>query len=51
MAAEEMGMNRNELMQFLWSNYQPSNIWIIYSGIALGAVVFLWLYDRFVLEK
>ena len=51
MAAEEMGMNRNELMQFLWNNYQPSDIWIVYSGIALSAVIFLWLYNRFVLGK
>jgi hypothetical protein len=26
MAAVEMGMSRNELMQFLWNSYQPSDI-------------------------
>jgi hypothetical protein len=51
MAAEKMGMSTNELMQFLWANYHPSNIWIVYSGIAVGAVVFLWLYNRFILKK
>lgn len=51
MAGEEMGMSTNELMQFLWTNYHPSNIWIVYSGIAVSAVVFLWLYNRFILDK
>jgi hypothetical protein len=51
MAADELGMSNNELMQFLWNNYQPSKIWVVYSGIALSAVVLLWLYDRFILEK
>jgi POT family proton-dependent oligopeptide transporter len=51
MASEKLGMEGNELIEFLWQNYHPSNIWIIYSGIAVSAVVFLWLYDRFVIGK
>jgi len=50
-AAEKMGMTTQELIQYLWVNYNPSNIWIIYSGVAVSAVVFLWIYDRFILEK
>jgi len=51
MAAEKMGMNVEELNHFLWENYHPSNIWIVYSSVAISAVIFLWLYDRFVIGK
>ena len=51
MASEKLGMGENELTGFLWSNYHPSNIWLIYAGVAVSAAVLLWLYDRFVLEK
>lgn len=50
MAADKMGMSIQELLNFLWVNYNPSNIWIIYSGIAVLAVILLWLYNRFVLD-
>ena len=50
MASEKLGMNNEELIQFLWQNYHPANIWIIYSGIAVSAVVLLWLYNRFVIK-
>jgi dipeptide/tripeptide permease len=50
-AASKMGMNEIELTNYLWQNYHPSNIWMVYSGVAVSAVIFLWLYDRFVLEK
>jgi hypothetical protein len=49
-AAEKMGMTTQELIQYLWMNYNPSNIWIIYAGVAVSAVVFLWIYDRFILK-
>jgi hypothetical protein len=51
MASEKLGMNNNELSNFIWATYHPSNIWVIYAGIAVSAVVFLWLYDRFVIGK
>ena len=50
-AAAKMNMSQVELTNFLWQNYHPSNIWMIYSGVAVSAVVFLWLYDRFVLGR
>jgi dipeptide/tripeptide permease len=50
-AAEKMNMSQTELTDFLWQNYQPSNIWIVFSGIALSAVILLWLYDRFIIGK
>ncbi len=51
LAAEKMGMNTRELTDFLWASYNPSRIWMIYSGVAVSAVVLLWLYNRFILEK
>ncbi len=50
-AAEKLSMTQVELTNFLWQNYHPSNIWVVFSGIAVSAVVFLWLYDRFVIGK
>jgi dipeptide/tripeptide permease len=49
-AAEKMNMTTAELSQFLWENYSPSDIWIVYAGVAVLAVVFLWIYDRFILK-
>ncbi|MCG6188152.1 MFS transporter [Maribellus maritimus] len=51
MASEKLGLQGTELTNFLWNNYHPANIWMIYAGVAVGAVVFLWLYDRFVIGK
>ncbi len=50
MAAERMGMTVQELNDYLWVNYNPSNIWIIYSGVAVLAVILLWFYNRFILD-
>lgn len=50
-AAEKMGMTTPELIQFLWTTYNPSNIWYVYSGVAVSAVILLWIYNRFILEK
>ncbi len=50
MAAEKMHMTQPELTQYLWHQYHPSRIWILYSGLAASAAVFLFLYDRFILK-
>ena len=50
MAAEKLGMNTAELTDYLWITYNPSDIWYVYSGVALSSVVLLWLYDRFILD-
>lgn len=50
-ASIQMGMSNQELTHFLWQNYQPSSIWIIYSGVAVLAVVLLWLYNRFIIRN
>ena len=51
MASQKLGMDGSTLDNFLWTNYHPSNILFIYSGVALSAVVLLWVYDRFILGK
>lgn len=50
-AANHMGMSSVELTSYLWQTYHPSDIWILYSGIAVFATVLLWLYDRFIIGK
>lgn len=49
-AQELFGMNSQELTQYLWDNYNPSNIWILFSGVALTASILLLLYDKFILK-
>lgn len=48
-AADKMNMTSSQLTDFLWNSYHPSHIWMVFSGTAVSAVVFLWLYDRFVM--
>lgn len=50
MAAEKMGMTVGELTDYLWLTYHPSNIWLLYSGVAVLAVVLLWFYNRFIIR-
>jgi len=50
-ACSLLKMNETELTAYLWSTYHPSNIWIVFSGIGLFAVICLALYDRFLLSK
>ena len=49
-AQELFGMNGKQLTQYLWDNYNPSNIWYLFSGIAVAASIFLLLYDKFLLK-
>jgi len=47
-AARQMNFNQQQLTDFLWKAYHPESIWIIFSSIALSAVVLLFLYDKFI---
>jgi MFS family permease len=49
-AQELFGMNNQELTSYLWDNYHPSNVWILFSGVALAASILLLLYDKFILK-
>ncbi|MDT8392447.1 MAG: MFS transporter [Bacteroidales bacterium] len=46
-----MNMNPAELTNFLWITYQPSNIWMLFSGIGMSTVIMLFLYDRLLLKS
>ncbi len=50
-AAQQMNFTQGQLTDFLWNSYHPQSIWIIFSSVALSAVVLLFLYDRFILPK
>lgn len=50
-AAAKMVMTRSELTNFIWTEYHPSNIWFVYSGVAVLAVVLLFVYDRFIMRR
>lgn len=50
-AARQMNFTQQQLTDFLWTSYHPQSIWIIFSSLALSAVVLLFLYDRFILPK
>lgn len=50
-AQELFGMNSAELTQYLWNNYQPQKVWILFTGLALLASVSLFLYDRYILKE
>ena len=49
-ACEVMGMNHAELTNYLWATYQPSSIWMLFTGIGLSTVILLFLYDRLLLK-
>jgi len=50
-AGELLGMNHRELTDMLFNQYHPDRIWTLYSGIAVGAAVALFLYDKFILKS
>jgi hypothetical protein len=50
-ACNLMQMNPQELTNFLWANYHPSNIWMLFSGIGMSTVILLFLYDRLLLKS
>jgi len=50
-ASELLGMNEAELTRFLWNNYHPHNIWLVFTGMGVGAVILLFLYDRLWLSR
>lgn len=50
-AARQMNLSDAQLTDFLWVNYNPGQIWMLFSGIAVSATVFLFIYDRFILPK
>lgn len=50
-AQAQLHMNAAELTTFLWQNYHPSNIWMVFTGIGLLTTVLLFIYDRRVMKN
>lgn len=50
-AARQMNLSESQLTDFLWVNYHPGQVWMLFAGIAVSASVFLFIYDRFILPK
>jgi dipeptide/tripeptide permease len=50
-AGELMGMDQNQLTQYLWNTYHPSNIWYVILAIGFFSVTALYFYDRLLLNK
>lgn len=50
-AQQLMNMDAAQLDKYLWDTYNPSNIWILFTGIAILGSVLLWLYDRFIVYR
>lgn len=41
----------SELTRFLWTNYHPDRIWIVYTSLGLFTGIALLLYDKFLLKS
>ena len=50
-AGELMGMNQQELTQFLWETYDPTKVMYIFAGIGFVTAVLLLLYDKLLLKS
>jgi dipeptide/tripeptide permease len=50
-ASQTMRMSKQELTQFLWDTYHPSNIWMVFSGIGVFTALMLFLYDKLLLKS
>ena len=46
-----MNMDAARLDQYLWNKYHPSNIWFLFTGIAVLGSLLLLLYDRFIISR
>jgi len=47
----QMDMNLNEMTTYLWDKYEPSNFWMILTGIGLGTSFLLFIYDKYILKS
>lgn len=49
-AQDLFGMDGHQLTQYLWDTYNPSSVWVLFTGIAVTASLLLILYDKFILK-
>jgi len=50
LGCEKLGMSSQELTNYLWDTYHPSNIWYIFTAIGMITVVGLWIYDKTIIK-
>ncbi len=50
-AADALNMTPDQLTQYLWDTYHPSQIWYVIAGIGLITIVGLVIYDRVIAAK
>ena len=48
--AEALHMNEQQLTNYLWETYHPSNIWIIILSIGFVAALCLWVYNKYMIK-
>jgi dipeptide/tripeptide permease len=49
--ANHLNMNQQQLNEYLWNNYQPYNIWIIFAAIGISTVLALITLNYFLNKK
>ena len=49
--ANHLSMTERELVNYLWQNYHPSDIWMVIAGVGALATISLWLYNKFLMNK
>ncbi|NPD45576.1 MFS transporter [Lentimicrobium sp. S6] len=48
--ANELNMSHRELVNYLWTSYNPSQIWMVVAGIGAMAAVSLFFYNRYLIK-
>jgi dipeptide/tripeptide permease len=50
-SASLLQMDQKALTTFLWHQYHPYTIWMLYAGIGIGTFIALLLYDRLLMRR
>jgi len=50
LACEKLDMSQTELTNYLWTTYNPDNIWYVFTAIGLVTVVGLITYNKFIIK-
>jgi len=51
LGGELMGMDQQQLTDFLWQAYDPNKVMYIFAGIGVATAVLLLLYDKLILKS
>lgn len=50
LAEQKLGMGHWEMVDMLWSTYNPNKIWFVIVGIGLFSIISLMIYDKLVIK-